>query len=203
MQDSTPPQTVTTGTRDSFEGEKQTKERSPRSTLEGPLQSNSTLASAQHLTEAHGMRGSNDWRREYHDDDLGDEDDEEDYEEDLASGAHRGQDSGSGEESNLRRSARNHGTDSRKVSLRGFLFNPILSFGLLEKSRFHCGTSAQEMQTSQQLTCSPQGLQQVFFFCQQCQQVFTHLDNVKGRIARQKWLSAELWAHWLVCSAVQ
>lgn len=118
-QDSTAPQTITTGTRDSLsEGDKAANNKSPRSTLEGPMLSTSTLISAQQLAEARGMRGSNDWRRDYQADDLDDEDDEGDFEDDdTASGAHRDHESASGaEESNLRRSARNHGTDSRRVS---------------------------------------------------------------------------------------
>ncbi len=113
--DSTAPQTITTGTRENLsEGDKNANNKSPRSTLEGPMLSNSTIVSAQYQAERHGMRGSNDWGRDNHEDDL--EDDEDDYEDDdSASGALR-HGSISGDESNLlRRSARNHGTDNRRV----------------------------------------------------------------------------------------
>lgn len=111
--DSSPPQTITTGTRDTFrDGDKQLTNKSPRSTLEGPLYSNSTLASAEQLTEAPGMGASKDWQVDDEEDD--DYYDDEDYDE--GSMAHGQHDSGSGGESNLRRSARNHGTDNRRVS---------------------------------------------------------------------------------------
>ncbi|BDA51202.1 probable bZIP transcription factor 11 at C-terminar half [Coccomyxa sp. Obi] len=127
--DSNAPQTITTGTRDNLsEGDKNATNKSPRSTLEDPMLSNSTIVSAQYQAERHGMRGSNDWGRDNLEDDM--EDDEEDYEDDDSASAALRHGSVSGEESNLlRRSARNHGTDNRRSNEKRKVGRPIIYCG--------------------------------------------------------------------------
>ena len=127
--DSTAPQTITTGTRDNLsEGDKNATNKSPRSILEGPMLSNSTMVSAQYQAERHGMRGSNDRGRDHHEDDMEGYDDEDDYEDEDSVSAALRHGSISGDESNmLRRSARNHGTDNRRVRRRRGLETKFLS----------------------------------------------------------------------------
>lgn len=109
-------QTITTGTQEAHsEGDKRSLNTSPRSVFEGPMFSATTIPAMMPGKQSHSgtvSQDSFDWR-------LGSDDDKHFDDDDLGSEAQDNEGSGAeGDESNLRRSARNHQSSIRKVTAR-------------------------------------------------------------------------------------